>query len=137
MKPDAFVVGVVLFSLIMYAGAYMIMDMSSNYNVEYEADFLDNFTKHDFGGYTKEGKDAVSIAQGEAGDIGNWWNILTQSVSGFFNTLWSPFGMVTGMMDYATQKLNIDPVFSKFFTTIIAVLGIFAIAYIIFRIRSW
>ena len=36
MKPDAFVVGIVLFSLVMIAGANMIMDMSSNYNVDYE-----------------------------------------------------------------------------------------------------
>ena len=77
----------------------------------------------------------MAIGEGEEG--GNWWDLLTKGVSKFFKVIFTPIGMVTGMIRYSAIKLGVSSLFVDYFTWIITILGIFSIGYLIFRIRSW
>jgi len=135
MRLDAFLVGLVFFSLVMVAGTNIALDMSNNYDSDFGGEYIEQFD-------LEKNMSQLSIDQkdkmfGDADSKLTFLDAMIKQAKGVYDLLTKPIRMVYGMTEYFTEIMGISPIFATAFNTILTLSVVFGVAYLYFRIRSW
>jgi hypothetical protein len=140
MRPDAFLISLLVFSFIIMVGSSVMVDMADNYDVEYDDNFNETYEiSQEL--YNLSGDQKDSTIGGEIEDD----DALDSAIKGATSALklmTTPVQLVSAISE--DIMLNIFPgepgkaqLFSRYLITGITIMVVFALIYIYFRIRSW
>lgn len=132
MKLDAFLIGFVIFSLIVVTGVLMVQDVNVNYGVDVDtSDFNETYNTID------EMYDVSTGMQGhvldtELSDTEAWESSVKGSYSAV-RLVKNTFSLFSNIITSISQTLGIPSYFIKFALTAVTILILFAIIYLFMR----
>lgn len=138
MHLDKFVISVIIFLVIIVAGAMIVTDVNTNYDdVDMDIDqYLGNTSE------TAEGSASYNYSREMQGHLIND-EVDADTADSMFGGAFSavriittPVSLVNDVLTQVTSEIGIPQIFVRYAFTAIAVLVIFAIIFIIFRIKA-
>lgn len=134
-RPDAFLIGLVLFSFIIAVGSGFITDMAEHYEVDYDSKFGATYTQiQEVQNLSTDQKE--SVIGGELPDE----DLLDSSIRGAtsaLNLMTAPVETVTLIAGSVQSEIKPALDITIYVKTILTILVIFSLIYLAFRIRSW
>ena len=133
MKPDSFLIGLVLFSLFIVAGTLILQDIITNYDLNVTTDEyrgVYNITE-DMYGLSQDMKEATIEGDLEGGDES--WESMTKGSYSAVRMLRESFSLVGGIADAVAKEIGIPSIFIKSLMIILTIMIVFALIYLVFR----
>ena len=141
-RPDSFAISIIIFSFIIAVGSGFVIDMATNYKVEYDDEFGSTYlVVQDVYNLSKNQKED-SIG-GEIEELDAIDSVIKGATSAL-KLMTSPIKVVGAIVTDVETKIGpekdgietgID--LRLYVTTALTVLVIFSLIYLFFRIRSW
>jgi len=140
MRLDAFIISLLVFSFIIMVGSSVMVNMATNYGVDYDDDFNGTYdVVQDLYDLSKEQKDATLGGEIEKD------NALESAIKGAttaIQLLTTPVSLISAisndiMMEVFPGEPQKAHLFANYLITGLTTLVIFGVIYLYFRIRSW
>jgi len=135
MKLDQFVIGIVIFGLIIFVGTQMIGDANVTYNISInESEYSDVYDTID-DAYELSDSMKESSVEGDIDDEESWESMTKGSYSAVRQVITTPVTLMGQIMEALGQKLGIHPVIIKVGLIILSLTIIFSIIYLFMRFK--
>lgn len=135
MKLDKFILGLLAFSFMVVASLFVFVDMQTEYNVSVSGEYFnDTYNKiDDTYNLSQDIQDDVLNAEIEGADQS--WDSMVKSSYSAVRLIGRTFSLVGTMVESVVNAVGIPGWIIKFIMTAVAVMVIFAIIYLLFRVN--